>query len=148
MKSFREYLIESPLTPEQYKKDADVARSYFLKNMIQIFPFENFVFECKYDKIMSDSMLITFANISEEKNNSNTLAWVNAKIKAKFEMDFTDENGDLKPSNIFKIEMIQGNFRKAKVNYKTIKGKSPLDAIKKLVLWFKKNEKKIKDVTL
>jgi len=70
----------------------------------------------------------------------------NAKYRVHLMMHLTDGGGNYKPMSSFEFGLLSMSTQlsNAGVAYRKIKGNSPMDAAKKVVAWFKKNEKKIK----
>ena len=72
----------------------------------------------------------------------------NFPVHVELIMHLTNNSGKLVDRNNFEIEILQltSELRKAGVKFRKIKEKSPLEATKKLVAWFKKYKPQIMEV--
>jgi hypothetical protein len=130
-------ILNEEMQPDEYKEDAKKSTEYFNTEMKKIFP-KFFAIGKLVSIVGTDtSCVFNFANISPEEVKSSSVAFHNAEYGGKFMMHLaTSGNGNHGPKSKFEIE----NLTMGKVKFRKITGKSPTDAVKKLVDWFKKNK--------
>jgi len=126
------------MAPEDYNKDAEKATELFNKEMKKIFPKADFAV-AKVRLFGGEPAAIGFGFAYDRPaiiQNSNTYT--------QFIMHLTDKSGKQRDMTSFEIEMLQMSYKLGKrgagVTYRKIKGKTPMEATKKLIEWFKKNK--------
>lgn len=123
---------------QEYLKDAKKATEYYNTEMAKLFP--GFIVRSGANKTLGWSVNYYFA----ATKNHTDLGFLNAYSNMKFMIHLQDSPTKLVDK--FEIELLSMDYRVKKdgLKYRKIKGKNILDATKKLVAWFKKNETLIK----
>lgn len=131
-------LLEVAMTPEDFQKDAEKSVEYFNKEIKRIFPKAQFI-NAKMSNIFVKNSGISFAFAYDKPaiiDNSKTLL--------SFMMHLANRQGKIVDKNDFEIVNLRFAHELGKhganVKYRKIKGKTPMEATKKLVAWFKKNK--------
>jgi len=128
------------LTKNEFLQNAEEAIEYFNEEMNEMFPEKNWIAKAHMSKSLGPSINYSFAD--REWN----VTIQNSKRHLSFMMHLTTRYGKVPESaDKFSIEVLQRAYqlRDAGVNPRKITGKSPMDATKKLVQWFRKNKDNI-----
>lgn len=130
------------LSPEQKKAildDAQKAVDKFNKDMSKMFPEKEWLVKAKLVKMLGWSITIDFADRDWKVtiHNSDYHLQMMMHLNDALEKGATDFT--------FDSNMQASRLTNAGVKYRKVKGKSVDDAFKKLLAWFKKNEKLIKE---
>jgi len=122
-------------------KDVDVAGKFIVKEVQKMFPKKDWVINAGAWKALGTSFVVDF----HEKEYQNNIIQ-NSDFRIHLMMHLANSRGEYIAMSNFEFEKLTFGTKvsNAGVTYRKIKGKSPMDAAKKVVAWFKKNEKKIK----
>ena len=136
-KTMREALmemLEEELSPEQIAAEEQKAMDQFNSDMAKEFPAAKFTAKASTAP-MGGGIVFEFAVIPIKDAKGVDL--LNAPAHSKYMMHLTDNKNNRIPMSKFSIASIMG---KTPVKFRKITGKSPTDAVKKMVDWFKKNK--------
>ena len=136
-KTMREALmemLEEELSPEQIAAEEQKAMDQFNSDMAKEFPAAKFTARASTAPL-GGGIVFVFAVIPTKAAKGVEL--LNAPAHSKYMMHLTDNSGKRVPMSKFSIASIMG---KTPVKFRKITGKSPTDAVKKMVDWFKKNK--------
>lgn len=113
--------------------DAQSAAEMFNNELATLFGNEHFVMNAKVTKILGPVLAFTFYDKYVKVTK------LNSPVNVNFIMVLTDNTQ--KSKDQFEIDLTTWSFqlKNAGVKYRKIKGKTPTEATKKLVDWFKKN---------
>ena len=116
-------------------ENATLACEAFNRNMKALFP--NFTAEAKLHNTLGPHVSVVFADVASEKEAPHGIIR-NAKCYMLFMMHLSDNFGNpLADDSKVSIEQLTSNSRSVK--YRKISGKTPEDAMQKLLKWFQKN---------
>jgi len=127
--------LDEEMSPEEIKTDAEKAMTQFNSDMTKNFPDSKYTVKA-VTAPMGGGITFVFAVIPKAKAKGVDL--LNAPAHSKYMMHLTDNKGKAVPMSKFSIAQIMGNT--FPVKWRKITGKSPTDAVKKMVDWFKKNK--------
>ena len=136
-KTMAEALIEvfaEELSPDEIAKEQSKAIDQFNDDMAKEFPKEKFTARA-VTAPMGGGITFVFAVIPTKDAKGVDL--LNAPAHSKFMMHLTDNKNKAVPMSKFSIGHIMGRLP---VKFRKVTGKSPTDAVKKMVDWFKKNK--------
>ena len=110
----------------------------------KIFP--TFLTAAKPYKCLGDNVVVDFYNVASKDECASGIL-LNASGQMRFMMHLNDRN----PSDVaesFDIELLNWShhLRNAGCKFRKIKGKTPTEALKKLLAWFDKNAEIIRSV--
>ncbi len=131
-------LIEEAMTQDEWKVDAEKAAEYFVKEIQHLFP-NAFSVKAKLEKGLGYH--VTYSYVGDEWKVTRH----NAKERIEFMMHLggaSANKGSDTEQDKFDIEKLSMSyeFKQKGLKPRKISGKSPMDATKKLVDWFKKNK--------
>lgn len=135
-------VLLSEMKSDEFIADAKKAADYYNKEMKRIFPEKEYKAVANYLSNLGPHVAFDFADTQWKVTIHNS------PVRILFMMHLSGNFGEEIEMNKFSIESLQlprdvkaggGKFRK-------ITAKSPMEATKKLVAWFKKNKKAIMDV--
>jgi hypothetical protein len=127
-------MLEEELSPEQIAAEEQKAMDQFNSDMAKEFPAAKFTARASTAP-MGGGIVFVFAVIPTKDAKGVDL--LNAPAHSKYMMHLTDNKNNRIPMSKFSIASIMG---KTPVKFRKITGKSPTDAVKKMVDWFKKNK--------
>ena len=133
-----------------FLEDAKRSTEYFDNEMEKIFPRKSYIRDARMPKYNPDfgasnfgaAVDITFA----DRDWKVTIH--NSDIHLSFTMHLTDRGGRV-PETMEKFVIdgqVSYQMKNEGIKYRKISGKSPMDAMKKLVAWFKKNKDAIQTI--
>ena len=137
-KTMAEALIEvfaEELSPDEIAKEQSKAIDQFNDDMAKEFPKEKFTARANVSPL-GGGIAFEFGVIPAKDAKGVDL--LNAPAHSKFMMHLTDNKNKAVPMSKFSIGHIMGRLP---VKFRKVTGKSPTDAVKKLVDWFKKNKR-------
>ena len=137
-KTMAEALIEvfaEELSPDEIAKEQSKAIDQFNDDMAKEFPKEKFTARANVSPL-GGGIAFEFGVIPAKDAKGVDL--LNAPAHSKFMMHLTDNKNRAVPMSKFSVEHIMGRLP---VKFRKVTGKSPTDAVKKLVDWFKKNKR-------
>lgn len=142
-KTFCQEEIFEEMSPEEIQKSEEKAKELFRKEMQKKFP-EHLVNVRKAP--LGGGIVFAFANISK-KDSKDNISFLNAPFKFSAIMHLTDGGGNRVPMSKFSIEVLTmgRGFKKNGIKFRKITGKSPEDAVKKLLKWFDKAKSTINE---
>tara|TARA_Y100000310_G_scaffold265162_1_gene276053 strand:- start:879 stop:2543 length:1665 start_codon:yes stop_codon:yes gene_type:complete len=126
--------IEEELSPEQIAAEKQKAKDQFNSDMAKEFPAAKFTARA-FTAPLGGGIVFEFAVIPTKDAKGVDLR--NAPAHSIYIMHLTDNRNNRIPMSKFSIASIMG---KTPVKFRKIIGKSPTDAVKKMVDWFKKNK--------
>ena len=129
-----ESVVDEELSPDEIAKEQSTAIDQFNNDMAKKFPKEKFTARAGVAP-MGGGITFLFAVIPTKDAKGVDL--LNAPAHSKFIMHLTDNANKAVPMSKFSIEHLMGRLP---AKFRKITGKSPTDAVKKLVDWFKKNK--------
>lgn len=124
---------------EDIVSNVEKAAVDFNAAMADMFP--NYMVEANVVKIIgAPSLTINFYNVASLDEAPNKILLNTDYMKLM--MHLVDGRGKLVDADKFSIELLSWgpNFKPNGIKYRKINGKSPEDAMKKLVKWFDKNK--------
>ena len=133
-----EALIEvfaEELSPDEIAKEQSKAIDQFNDDMAKEFPKEKFTARANVSPL-GGGIAFEFGVIPAKDAKGVDL--LNAPAHSKFMMHLTDNKNRAVPMSKFSVEHIMGRLP---AKFRKVTGKSPTDAVKKLVDWFKKNKR-------
>lgn len=141
MKSFKQYLLEE-LSVEEIQVDAKEAADFLDKELKKIFKGKAISANVKSIVAKNSSMVVNYFNAPMKSSEVDKL---NAGSLARFIMHLRDRGGRQVPMSKFTFESLQIFPTKFSdtdkfLTFRKISAKSPMDASKKLLIWFKKNK--------
>ena len=137
-KTMAEALIEvfaEELSPDEIAKEQSKAIDQFNDDMAKEFPKEKFTARANVSPL-GGGIAFEFGVIPAKDAKGVDLR--NAPAHSKFMMHLTDNKNRAVPMSKFSVEHIMGRLP---VKFRKVTGKSPTDAVKKVVDWFKKNKR-------
>ena len=137
-KTMAEALIEvfaEELSPDEIAKEQSKAIDQFNDDMAKEFPKEKFTARANVSPL-GGGIAFEFGVIPAKDAKGVDL--LNAPAHSKFMMHLTDNKNRAVPMSKFSVEHIMGRLP---VKFRKVTGKSPTDAVKKVVDWFKKNKR-------
>ena len=137
-KTMAEALIEvfaEELSPDEIAKEQSKAIDQFNDDMAKEFPKEKFTARANISPL-GRGIAFEFGVIPAKDAKGVDLR--NAPAHSKFMMHLTDNKNRAVPMSKFSVEHIMGRLP---VKFRKVTGKSPTDAVKKVVDWFKKNKR-------
>ena len=137
------------LDQADFLEDARAANTYFEKEMEKIFPKKSAPrggSRAKYKPGDGATVNIDFKDRSTDGNWKVTIE--NLDIYLNFNMKLSDSGGKVpKGTEPFVIDgEIHRRMMLDGISYRKVSGKTPMDAMKKLVAWFGKNKAAIKTI--
>lgn len=122
---------------EDIVKNAENAVAYFNIEIAEMFP--DYMVKAFYKDNLGPNIHIEFFNVPSKDEAPNKIL-LNTDFM-KFMMHLCDGGGRLVDMDKFSMELIMRahTYRDAGINYRKINGKSPMDAMTKLLKWFEKN---------
>lgn len=150
MKTFKQIINETTVVqPSEFEGLAGIAVKYLQKELKSIFSGQETI--AYYDDGFGQSIVVGVYSI---KSGASQIDRMNSNSNAQFMMHFEDNFGNKRPLSKFTFEKnsIRGPelpledpnkaymVKRKKIAYRKITGKTPLEASKKLVAWFKKNK--------
>lgn len=118
-------------------KNAENAVAYFNNEIAEMFP--DYMVKAFYKDNLGPHIHIEFFNVSSKDEAPNKILLNTDYMKLM--MHLCDGGGRLVDMDKFSIELVSRahTYRNAGIKYRKINGKSPMDAMSKLVKWFEKN---------
>ena len=135
-------ILDTPLL-----SNAQEAAELFNKEIVSIFG-NSVTAKARVRNLLGYSLDVSFANISPEKATSN-LNVQNATAHMTFMMHLSKNSKDYyELGDKLDLEQLQCGWlcRKHNIKFRKISAKSPVDAIKKLLAWFKANKEAIESL--
>jgi hypothetical protein len=141
MKSFKDYINEE-LSVAEIQEDAIKAVDFIEKELNKLFKGKAFWARITSRLASNSSMSVNYFNVPK---GSSEIEKLNANANARFIMHLRDKKGMQVPMSKFSYEeltMTPGKFsgKEKFLKFRKINGKSPMDASKKLIAWFKANK--------
>jgi len=118
---------------EQVIASAQSAAELFNNSLATMFGSDHFVINARVTKILGPVLVLEFYDKYAKVTKHNS------PVNLNFIMGLTGDKGEFKKE--FEIEMTTLGYqlKKAGLKFRKIKARTPLDAVKKLDEWFKKN---------
>lgn len=143
--------LNEQMEVDDFLKDVDEAVSYFDQEFNRIFSNNpHIVGRLVPSKSLSKDRRYTsfLIEIGDKKPTNNI--WQNSKGLIRLMCHLTGRGGNLVPMSTFEIEMLSMSHYLGKsgagIKYRKIKGKSPTEAVMKVLKWLKKNKDAINSV--
>ena len=122
---------------------ATKAAEDFNASMRELFP--NYLANASVSNNLGPSLTVTFANVSSADEAPNRIL-MNASGYMRFMMHLCDNRGAVLPEGSpVEIELLNWSlpYRSNALKFRKIKGKTPAEAMQKLLKWFEKNAEAI-----
>jgi len=128
-----------PMVDDEYLAGVQKAIDNFNKGMSKMFPESAWIASAKLVKILGYVVIIEFADKDWDVTIHNSIYHMQFIIHLS-----TSANAVVKDFPV-ELQMFSSMLKNSGVAYRKVKGKDVNDALNKLLAWFKKNEKKIKN---
>lgn len=128
-------------TDDEAKQNVEEAVALFNKEIFKIFPKKTFNAAAAFKRNLGYAIVLDVS----EKNVANNIIQ-NADQRVHLMMHLSGSSGQdafIQPEYSFEKLSVSTKLSNAGVVYRKIKGKTPLDAVKKVLAWFKKNKETI-----
>lgn len=137
-------MTNNPGDSKMIVENAKQAAEDFKTSMAKIFP--NYIAGASVSDNLGPAMTISFANVGCASEAPNSIL-MNASGYMRFMMHLCDNCGNVLPEGPpveIKLLMWSIPYRSEVIKFRKIKGKTPAEAMQKLVKWFEKNAEAIR----
>ena len=127
-------------------ENANKAAEQFNEAMASLFP--SYLAKAVVSTNLGGALVITFANVASIEDAPNKIL-MNASGYMRFMMHLSDNKGKtLADGSPVEIELLTWSipYKSTVIKYRKVKGKSPEEAVQKLLKWFEKNAEAIRSL--
>ena len=140
MKTYKELNEENMFSVQEIKTNADQAAKFIEKELNRMFPGNTVV--VSRNSIGTDTIIgVKYANVPK---GSSHVDFLNATANISLMSHLTTKFGEKVPMSSFSMDLNTKSHHLKDVKYRKIKSGNLAELGKKVVAWFKKNEKRLK----